>query len=486
MPKTHTPLHLKNFEILEPKVTYKQVYNELKELSEWLKTNQNDFYKNNFTMLIEKVIDSNEEIKGSVSYAGRKLKIEPNIKTSYQPYNYAEMFRASIVSKIAGYLQNDLLLEVIISFDEDVKKIKANDVIKKFKLDYPNFKVPKFNFVVKTLDRLSRLGSLHNVPKGDGILYYWATDTHFSKLTVNGKYIYFTYKSEIINGPITLKFKLPSNERFIVGVDDKVSRPNVRFDKNDTLWFDFTVQKKVDNAVNFDGMGFLCVDLGIVETFTGSIIGPDYHSSPFYTNHYANSLSKKIDRLWINYKSNFDKAVFCESNGFVDKSKVLFLEARRIRSKISRLKLELARSIAEQIVGVAELYGVGVCFEDLGWVPNSSWEQSLQQKTVGDLAVRKRVFVRKVNASKTSQLCIYCRSEVKHNSVTRMSVCSSCCFKLDRDVLASRNIGLKVFHLNSFTSIQTRVSRPRLKSWFKPNLPHNKLSKNSKLYSKIR
>lgn len=80
-----------------------------------------------------------------------------------------------------------------------------------------------------------------------------------------------------------------------------------------------------------------------------------------------------------------------------------------------------------------------------------------------------------------------CRCErggrVSHDSVSRAAKCVNvkCSRMLGRDVLASRNMGLKVFRWKSFVPAKTRLSRPVV-TGYKPCLP-NKVFKKNNLYS---
>lgn len=480
MTKYNIPLNLTKFTIENSKIeiTNQQVEKELRKLIEWLKINQEQYYKNNFLNLIEQIKTNNTVIKGSLNYLGRKLNINPVKEADYQPYNTSEMFRTSILTKTAGYLQNDLIMNSIYEIlkYKELKNIVSKEVIQQFNLLYPDYKSPKSQMVKIVLQRLLKKGTLHSVPSPDGVLNFWATDTHYSKITNTDKHIYFSLKLENI-GQLTLKFDIPKKDRFI---GSKITRPNIYIDKNNKLRFGFTVVKQsipLNRTKNYFG-----IDLGKVESFVGTVVSENTYSAPIYSNKIINLLNLKIEKLTSLSNSIYVKELLNKEKNHCKKYEILRTERLRIRSKISRLKVERAHRIANQIVEFANFYNANIVFEDLSWVPNSKWDQARVQEFTQDRALKKGIKVRRINAANTSNLCVVCGSKVKHSQ--RSTKCVKCSKKLNRDVLASRNIAnraaKKDFNNLFQISVQTRVSKP-----VTPGQYNHFVNKNNNLYNKI-
>ena len=197
MSKYHIPLNLTDFTIENSKTTTQEVKNELLKMIKWLKTNQTTYYTQHFTNLINKIKNESVELKGSLNAVARRLDINPPQTHSYQPYNTAEMFRTSILTKTAGYLQNDLTLEIINKLSEikPLDELTPKEIIKAFKETYPYYKTPKTQVIKVIVRRLLTSGAIHSKPLPDGVLYFWATDTHYSKITNDDKNIYFSLKA---------------------------------------------------------------------------------------------------------------------------------------------------------------------------------------------------------------------------------------------------------------------------------------------------
>lgn len=451
MSKYHVPINLTRFTVESNNATTVQVVHEIKALMKWLKTNQDHYYQNGFTDLTERLLNEELILKGSLNSFGRSIGLTPPIPATYQLHNTAEMFRVSILAKTSAYLQNEIILTIIQDQDEPTPK----SVLAEYKKYYPNHKTPTQQFIKNSIKRITENGVTHGTPKGDGVLNYWATDMHYSKVTQNGSTIYFTLKLENL-GVTTLKFLFPNKERFTGG---KVTRPNVFLDKKGNLKFGFTLQKELPKDMP-QRDNILGVDLGLVEPFTGTVLfGDDTHSSPFLPNHQVNIYHRKISRLRDLSSKVWLKEELNKVRGHAGKADILRTERLRLRSKISRLKVEQSHALANQIVTIAESHQAIIYVENLAWIPNSSWDQSRQQDMIEHKAKIKNIKVRKVNPKDTSNKCHRCGSLVKHSG--RASHCVKCVRSLNRDILASRNISQsnKPRKITQ-KSLQTRVTKP--------------------------
>lgn len=454
MSKYYTPINLHSYTITTPGITQEQVSKGLLTMMEWLKDEQNLYYKTQLDGLTQKLVGDGIRLNGSLNSLGRKLGIEPANKADYQPYNMSEMFRASVLSKTSYHLQNETLLTTITSMG-DPSELGAREVLAEYKRTYPSLKLPKYELVKRTLTRLQN-GVLHNVPKGDGVLPLWAGDGHYCSLTRDKNDLYLTLPISGV-GRVTLRFKLPKSDRF---KGDKVTRPNVYLDKKNRIKFGFTVQKPFPNPKPHESV--MGVDLGRVEPFTSTIYWGEHYSSPIHPSHKVNSVKNRITHLLKHSKSLYAKEMLNEKKGHLDKAGVLRVERLRLRSKISRLKIEQSHYVANQIVQVAESYNALIVLENLSWVPHSKWDQARTQEHITHKAKTKGHKTRTINPKHTSQTCPRCEGKVTHSG--RATHCLRCLRVLNRDILASRNIAGKAYSLafNQLTqlSLPTRVMRP--------------------------
>lgn len=467
-----TPVNLTQYEILTNNVTKSDVENSLRGIMTWLKNNQAGYYQNNLTEFTDKVLEEELRFTGSLNSLGRKLGIAPNIPASYQPYNLAEMFRTTILMKAVGYIQNQALYNIIGEFNSEPT---VKDVLTEFKLNYPFLKTPKLNYTQRTITTLFKTGVIQNIPTADGILPFWATDTHYSKVTRDKRKVFFTFKIAG-KGSITLKFILPNRERFIKG---KLTRPTVFLGKKGELRFGFTLQTTVDSPkITQNTLG---VDLGRVEPFVGTLINDKTYSQPLFTNKQVNLLTHKITKLQSLSQKLWVKEEINHLKNHDNKYEILKNERLKIRSKISRLKLERAHRVGTQIINVAQSHNATILLENLAWVPQSKWEQSIQQTIITDRATRSSIPVRKINPKNTSQICPRCENKITHSA--RSTNCFSCKRKLNRDILASRNIArslskvsfqdLKQIYTKAILPNNTRCSEPVTTGAIQPNYAIN-------------
>ena len=167
--------------------------------------------------------------------------------------------------------------------------------------------------------------------------------------------------------------------------------------------------------------------------------------NPFHTSRQVNVLTRRIDNLYKELEA-LDRKI--ETNKQCHNFKTaekLEIERSRKRAKISALKKKRAELEAGQIVKIAHKTGSNIALEGLAWVGSQSgtWERSIKQQKIADLAHSNGIEVKKVSAKNTSQEYPKCGGKVTHNSKTRKATCKECHKQLDRDVLASRNIAEK-------------------------------------------
>lgn len=461
MAKYNVPLNLRSFKVAN--ATNKSVEKSFRSMMEWMRNSQEEYYSHHLDELVSMFSSGDTRMSGSLNSLGRKLGIEPHTKAEYQPFNKSEMFRASVLAQSAGFIQNELLLSVIL----DSEPSDPAEIIMAYRKSYPNFKAPTFQYVKRTCDRLD-LGILHSAPKADGVLHLWACDTHYCRLGRDGNRAFLTIKLDDI-GLTTLVFDIPKKERF----DGKLTRPNVFLDKKSRLTFGFTVEKKAGERISNEG--FVGVDLGVVEPFVATVVNEDSYSAPILPSKTINKITSKIRQLKLHSASIY-RLETLNKDRHPEKAEIQRIERLRIRSKISRLKQERNHHIAAQIVDVARTYNVNIACENLSWVPNSKWDQSRAQDAIGHKARTHGVRVKKVNAKNTSNACPKCGSEVKHHA--RTTFCKQCRKSLNRDILASRNIAVRavanVKTISDFIqrSLHTRVVRPASTGYLNNQVHH--------------
>lgn len=194
---SYAAFKLYDFEVQNSDVPKSQIRHELSSRIEWMKEQQDSFYENELEGVVQRILDPEDEedrLYGSSNSNGRKLGISPSEQTGYQPYNYAEMFRASVVSKLGGHLQNEILLDVIMGCD-DWSAVTSSQVLKAYKDEHPLVKPPTYEVIIRALDRLNRVGTVHGKPRGDGLLPLWACDQHFCQDEPRGTERRATWKS---------------------------------------------------------------------------------------------------------------------------------------------------------------------------------------------------------------------------------------------------------------------------------------------------
>jgi len=451
MPKLHTPINLRDYEVITPEITTKQVETSLRATRAWLLENQATYYATSFELLLQKVLNEEVQLTGSLNSLGRELSIKPPHKAEYQSYNLAEMFRVSVLTKVAGLLQQTSLFDLAVA--ENITEPTQLRAV--YKTRYPFLPQPTWQVIKRALSQVER-GVYPGLPKPDGVLSYWATDTHYSKLTRDKQHLYFTVKLQDL-GPVTLRFTLPNRERFAGG---KPTRPNVYLDKRGRLTFGFTLQVPAPAIMKSNTV--LGVDLGLVIPAVGTLIDPTTRQvgAPLIPGGRVRVLSDKLKRLARQQVSTWKKLEINRARGHEAKADLLHVEYLRVRSKISRLKVERSHHVAGYLTRLAVEQGALIAVEDLSWMPNSKWDQARQQKVLEDTATRCGIKIKKVRAAGTSQDCPRCSTKVTHSG--RTTYCPQCVKALNRDVLGARNIAARGAGLTMLASFTYCLSLPVL------------------------
>lgn len=269
----------------------------------------------------------------------------------------------------------------------------------------------------------------------------WATDMYHAKLSRKNRSLTLILK--LSQGPVVLDFHIPHH----VPLDGvKFSRPTIQVDSKGRLGFNFTGEKKVETP-NTNPTGWLGIDPGIIQTCTAAAVTPEAVSQSWSDSKQVQELNRKINTLKSLRSLNYTK-VHQNKDRYDERANIQRLEAHRLGAKITKLKVYRAHLIANKMVQIAMMNGLGIALENLAWVPNSHWEQGIVQRKIMDEAVRHSVPVKKVNARNTSKVCSRCGG-LETSFSGRTLICKSCDTRLDRDVNASRNIALRALRLKS-------------------------------------
>ena len=459
MRKTHAPFRLTHYEIHEGKATKKAILQELTRMSTWMRAEQEHYFKNDMNRIIQE-FHKGEIFTGSLNSLGRTLNIQPYKNYPHNAYNMSEMLRTSVLARTAGQIQDAAICEIINKDNQnDTKKI-----IQDFKNTYPHLKKPTEAHTTAVAKRLIEKGVIAGEPAPDGIINLSATDTHYCKITRDNRNLYLTIRSLGELGRVVLKFRIPKSDRFSGG---KITRPNIAI-KNGEPVFYFTVQHEIETLpYNSRVLG---VDLGKIEEYVATIVDGNEmsYSAPYYARKKVKSITEQMDKLWRQYNSNKYKKEMNEKFGHLNRASIHKTECQRIRSRITRLKNERALTIAAHLVEVAERNGVSlISVEQLSWLGSKGgkWEHSAIQNAMENRGRRSGIGVRKVSARGTSTHCSKCNKEARQSG--RFVICDSCGLKLNRDVSASRKVGVRAIpnatkqfnHYKQVLSVMTRSSR---------------------------
>lgn len=427
------PLKLRDFEVVSDNTTKKAVIRDLREILDFVYKEQELLYNSDerYNLVCDRIRNSK---KHSANTVARYMGLRTSVEYPYQKYNINYVFGSIVVNKSYGYIQSDNLFAILKSTNlTDIAEIRNW-----YKNAYKT-KAPIKAVIKAHLHRFYNKGQTEATkPAPSKEFPLSQADMNFcSKPEVKDGYIYFTLK--LSKGKTTLKFKIPEKPRFTENVI-KFSRPTLIVKKNRVV-FVFSVFKHVEPKKYQNTVG---VDVGKKEGFvaTSKIANGEKYSTPFHTSRQVNVLTKRIDNLYKELKALDRKIEVSKQYRHFRTAEKLEIERSRKRDKISAPKEKRAELEANQIVEIAHETGSGIALEDLTWVGGKSgtWERSLKQRKITDLARSNGIEVKKVSAKNTSQECPNCGGKVTHNTKTRKTTCRECQKRLDRDVLASRNI----------------------------------------------
>lgn len=364
---------------------------------------------------------------------------------SFQKHNMNEILVSNVVGTLELYAMSVGLFQVMSTHPSTTK---PDRILSYYRGTYPDAPQPPSGMVRAHLTRYHKKGERKaSLPGVSAKLNLAVCDTHFApkasrhdsdSLSVTVQVKTPTY------GLTRLYLRLPDNaERF---GDGKVCRPTIRLSNKNQIVFDLAIEHKTDERQTNKVVG---VDLGKVEPFIATVIDPrsNQRSAPYHVRYKRRlgSLVRAEKKRRDLAAHLYERAELCERHNRTDRADVLRIEARRVSAKATRIKHEISQCIASQIVSVADKNDAHIAVENLSWLDSRGgrWPHAEIQARIERTARRYGLKTVKVSAKDTSRTCSRCGGKVSSNSKTRVVSCTKCGFELNRDVSASREIGLR-------------------------------------------
>lgn len=499
---TYSPFKLRNWRVENDPdgAIGTAVSRHLTALSKLMVANQTEYYQSEqWRSLIQTLAaDPETNLAGKKNHAGRLLGVEPPTPPKRNAYNFAEMFRTNILGKAEAYIQR---LRVAWLIDQHPDETDYR--IQQAYIDLYGLKTIPTCVQIGKIRSSCENGCIQSNPSADGKLPFSATDGHYRQLVYDDECIRFTIP--LSDGSrATLVFDRPRDARFHLE-EQKIAAPDVLVDDDGKLVFVFSAYQP--SAREYEPTGWLGVDLGIVEPYTATVVCSDWFSQSFTASRQVRRLVTRLSNIERQVSQLRAKITLCEESGRFEKAEFLNRELELVVASRSRLKAELARLAARDLVGLALDFGAGLAFEDLSWVPESHWNQADVQVRARCLASRVGVPVVHVPAAGSSRVCARCgeegsvsgrvfrcsnqadpsvarreRARLRHVELSRRNNAggkSSCrakrsrsavggvsssggrlaCARVDRDVNASRVVGLRACGLAVLPVVYKRLVR---------------------------
>ena len=424
-------------------VDVEQVESDLAQMVTWMVEAEREVLASHeFHDLALKVLGGDRPT-GSLNSWGRKRLSRYDFE--FQKHNMNEILVSNVVSVLETYAVSIGLFQVMSTHP---KETRVERIVSHYRDTYPDAPQPASGMVRAHLRRYHVKGEREpSLPGVSAKLNLAVCDTYFAPKT-------FRDEKDLLNvivqvktpsyGLTRLYFRLPDNEsRF---GDGKVCRPTIRLNNKGQVVFDVAIEHEINTRQTKNVMG---VDLGKVEPFVATVIDPKdkYRSAPYHVRHKGRlgSLVKKEQQRRDLSAHLYQRADLCEKYNRGQHAQALRTEAKRVRAKATRIKHEISQCIASQIVSVADQNDAHVVVENLSWLDaqGGRWPHAEIQHRIENTAKRYGLKVTKVSAKNTSRTCSRCGGKVSNNAKTRVGACTVCGFSLNRDVSASREIGLR-------------------------------------------
>ena len=427
----------------ENRVDVEQVSRDLAQMVAWMAESEREVLASQeFHDLAVKALRGDRPTGSLHSWGRRRL---PRYDFEFQRHNMNEMLVSNVVGVLELYAMSVGLFQVMSTHS---KETKPDRILSHYRGAYPDAPQPTSGMVRSHLRRYHLKGDRKaSLPGVSAKLNLAVCDTHFAPKVFRDDSDPLDVAVQVKTptyGLTRLYFRLPENEsRF---GDGKVCRPTIRLNNKGQVVFDVAIEHEVQQR---DTNKVIGVDLGKVEPFVATVIDPrvKHRSAPFRANYkrHLGSLVKKEQHRRDLVNHLYERADLCEKHSRDQHAQVLRTEAKRVSAKATRIKHEISQCITNQVVEIADQNNAHVSLENLAWLDakGGRWPHAEIQSRIEKTAKRYGLKVTKVSAKNTSRTCSRCGGKVSNNSRTRVSTCSICGFLLDRDVSASREIGLR-------------------------------------------
>ena len=380
---------------------------------------------------------------GSLNSWGRKRL--SRYEFSFQKHNMNEMLVSNVVGALELYAMSVGLFQVMSTHPSTTK---PDCILSYYRRTYPDAPQPTSGMVRAHLRRYhvkdERKASLPGV---SAKLNLAVCDTHFAPKTSrddNDPLSVIVQVKTSSYGTTKIFLRLPENaERFGRG---KVCRPTIRLNNKGQVVFDVAIEHEAQKR---DTKKIVGVDLGKVEPFVATVIDPrmKHRSAPYHANYKRRlgSLVKAEKRRCTLASHLYERAEVYSIHNRTERADMLRTEASRVSAKATRIKHDISQCVASQVVSVANQNDAHVAVENLSWLDakGGRWPHAEIQHRIENTAKRYGLKVIKVSAKDTSRTCSRCGGKVSNNSRTRVGTCTTCGFELNRDMSASREIGLR-------------------------------------------
>lgn len=364
---------------------------------------------------------------------------------SFQKHNMNEMLVSNVVGTLELYAMSVGLFQVMSTHPSTTK---PDRILSYYRDTYPDAPQPPSGVVRAHLTRYHKKGQRKaSLPGVSAKLNLAVCDIHFAPKASRSENDPLSVTVQVKTptyGLTRLHLRLPDNAgRF---GDGKVCRPTIRLSSKGQIVFDLTIEHKTDERQTNKVVG---IDLGKVEPFIATVIDPmnNQRSAPYHTQYKRRlgSLVKAEKKRRDLAAHLYKRAELCERHNRTDHADVLRIEAKRVSAKSTRIKHEINQCIANQIVSVANKNDAHIAVENLSWLDSlgGRWPHAEIQARIERTAKRYGLKTIKVRAKDTSKTCSRCGGKASSNSKTRVASCTKCGFRLNRDVSASREIGLR-------------------------------------------
>lgn len=437
-------------------VDVEQVEHDLAQMVAWMAESEREVLASQeFHDLAIKALQGDRPT-GSLHSWGRKRLSRYDFE--FQRHNMNEMLVSNVVGTLELYAMNVGLFQVM---NTHPKETKPDRILSHYRGTYPDAPQPTSGMVRAHLRRYHVKGERKaSLPGVSAKLNLAVCDTYFAPKAArddNDPLSVVVQVKTPTYGLTRLFLRLPeNNERFSNG---KVCRPTIRLNNKGRIVFDIAIEHEINTRQTKNVVG---VDLGKVEPFIATVIDPrtKYKSAPYHANHKRRLGSLvKSERKRRDLESYlYRRAEVCDRYDRNQHAQVLRTEAKRVGAKATRIKHEISQCITNQVVEIADQNNAHVSLENLAWLDakGGRWPHAEIQSRIENTAKRYGLKVTKVSARDTSRTCSRCGGRVSNNSKSRVGTCSVCGFSLNRDVSASREIGLR--------AVSTARNRERMRS----------------------